>query len=108
MAEIELAFADPYDPDNPVGNARLLEADEAAGRAEGWEDRLRLLAKTTFDRRERDALQAARVIGHLLAGLALDRKQVLFGVRVGNGAVLAGADSHDFAASRIAQHITGR
>ena len=30
VAEIELAFADPYDPDNPVGNARLLEADEAA------------------------------------------------------------------------------
>jgi len=38
---------------------RLLEADEAAGRLEGWEERLRLLAKTTFDRRERDAVAAA-------------------------------------------------
>jgi len=38
---------------------RLLEADEAAGRLEGWEERLRLLAKTTFDRRERDAVSAA-------------------------------------------------
>jgi len=28
--EIEFGFGDPYDPDNPVGNARLLEADEAA------------------------------------------------------------------------------
>src|ERR1700730_17106399 len=38
---------------------RLLEADEAAGRLEGWEERLRLLAKTTVDRRERDALRSA-------------------------------------------------
>ncbi|MGH6656710.1 MAG: acyl-CoA dehydrogenase family protein [Actinocrinis sp.] len=30
VAEIEFGFGDPYDPDNPVGNARILEADEAA------------------------------------------------------------------------------
>jgi len=38
---------------------RLLDADEAAGRLEGWEERLRLLAKSTYDRRERAALMAA-------------------------------------------------
>jgi transcriptional regulator with XRE-family HTH domain len=39
---------------------RLLEADAAAGRVEGWEDRLRLLAKETHDRRERELVAAAR------------------------------------------------
>jgi transcriptional regulator with XRE-family HTH domain len=39
---------------------RLLEADEAAGRLDGWGDRLRLLAKETYDRRERSLVAAAR------------------------------------------------
>lgn len=39
---------------------RLLEADEAAGRTAGWDERLRLLAKGSWDRRERDAIAAAR------------------------------------------------
>ena len=39
---------------------RLLEADEAAGRTAGWDERLRLLAKGAWDRRERDAIAAAR------------------------------------------------
>jgi transcriptional regulator with XRE-family HTH domain len=39
---------------------RLLEADEVAGRLEGWDERLRLLAKETHDRRERDVIAAAR------------------------------------------------
>src|SRR5579862_2445811 len=39
---------------------RLLEADEAAGRLDGWDERLRLLAKETWDRRERQAVSAAR------------------------------------------------
>jgi transcriptional regulator with XRE-family HTH domain len=39
---------------------RLLEADEAAGRLEGWHERLGLLAKATHDRRERELLAAAR------------------------------------------------
>jgi len=39
---------------------RLLEADEVAGRLEGWEERLRLLTKEAWDRRERDALTEAR------------------------------------------------
>ena len=39
---------------------RLLEADEAAGRLEGWEQRLSLLAKETHDRRERELVAAAR------------------------------------------------
>src|SRR5271157_707353 len=54
-----------------------------------------------------DSLQASRVIGHLLAGLTLDREQVLLGVRVCDGGILSGIDSHDFAASRIAQHVAG-
>ena len=54
-----------------------------------------------------DSLQAARVIGHLLAGLTLDREQVLFGVGVCDGGIFSGIDSHDFAASRIAQHVAG-
>jgi transcriptional regulator with XRE-family HTH domain len=39
---------------------RLLEVDEQAGRLEGWDERLRLLAKETWDRREREAVAAAR------------------------------------------------
>jgi len=45
---------------------RLLEADEAGGRLEtpeqreSWDARLRLLGKETWDRRERDAVAAAR------------------------------------------------
>ena len=39
---------------------RLLEADEAAGRLEGWEQRLALLAKESHDRRERELVAAAR------------------------------------------------
>jgi transcriptional regulator with XRE-family HTH domain len=39
---------------------RLLETDEAAGRTQGWDERLRLLAKETWDRRERDAVDGAR------------------------------------------------
>ena len=39
---------------------RLLEADEAAGRLDGWDERLRLLAKETYDRRERRIVAAAR------------------------------------------------
>ena len=39
---------------------RLLEVDAAAGRTEGWDERLRLLAKETWDRRERAAIGAAR------------------------------------------------
>src|SRR5208283_151432 len=54
-----------------------------------------------------DSLQAARVIGHRLAGLALYREQVLLGVRVYDGGILSGTDSDDFAASRIAQHVAG-
>ena len=52
-----------------------------------------------------DSLQAARVIGHLLAGLTLDREQVLSGICVCDGGIFSGIDSHDFAASRIAQHV---
>jgi transcriptional regulator with XRE-family HTH domain len=44
---------------------RLLEADEATGDLDGWDDRLRLLAKGTWDRREREAVAAAR---HRLSG----------------------------------------
>ena len=39
---------------------RLLEADEAAGRLGGWDERLRLLAKGLHDRREREAVLEAR------------------------------------------------
>lgn len=39
---------------------RLLEADEAAGRLAGWDQRLALLAKETADRREREAVLDAR------------------------------------------------
>jgi len=39
---------------------RLLEADEAAGRLDGWDERLRLLAKETYDARERRVVAAAR------------------------------------------------
>jgi transcriptional regulator with XRE-family HTH domain len=39
---------------------RLLEADEAAGRLHGWDERLRLLLKETLDPRERDLVMAAR------------------------------------------------
>ena len=39
---------------------RLLEADTAAGRCDGWDERLRLLAKATHDRRERLLIAAAR------------------------------------------------
>jgi transcriptional regulator with XRE-family HTH domain len=39
---------------------RLLEADEAAGRTEGWDERLRLLLKEAIDPRERDLVVAAR------------------------------------------------
>src|SRR5271166_835764 len=54
-----------------------------------------------------DSLQAAWVIGHLLAGLTLDREQVLFSIRVCDGGIFSGLDSDDFAASRIAQHVAG-
>jgi len=39
---------------------RLLDADEAAGRVEGWDERLALLLKETLDGRERRAVAAAR------------------------------------------------
>ena len=39
---------------------RLLEADEAAGRVEGWDERLRLLLKETIDPRERAMVTDAR------------------------------------------------
>jgi transcriptional regulator with XRE-family HTH domain len=39
---------------------RLLEADELADRLDGWDERLRLLAKETWDRREQEAVAAAR------------------------------------------------
>ncbi len=39
---------------------RLLEADEAAGRVEGWDERLRLLLKETIDPRERAMVADAR------------------------------------------------
>ncbi len=39
---------------------RLLEVDEAAGRLEGWDERLRLLVKDAHDRGERDLVAAAR------------------------------------------------
>jgi transcriptional regulator with XRE-family HTH domain len=39
---------------------RLLEVDLGAGRVEGWDERLRLLAKETYDRREREAIEVAR------------------------------------------------
>ena len=39
---------------------RLLEADEAAGRVEGWDERLRLLLKEVLDRRERAMVTEAR------------------------------------------------
>ncbi|HVM67118.1 MAG TPA: hypothetical protein VMU14_19780, partial [Acidimicrobiales bacterium] len=39
---------------------RLLEADAAAGRADGWDERLRLLLKEALDPRERAAGRAAR------------------------------------------------
>jgi len=38
---------------------RLLEADEANGRTDGWTERLRLLLKATWDRREREAIDEA-------------------------------------------------
>jgi hypothetical protein len=43
----------------------------------------------------------------LSARVALDREQVLFGIYVCDRGKLAGANTHNFAASRIAQHITG-
>jgi transcriptional regulator with XRE-family HTH domain len=48
---------------------RLLEADEAAGRLDGWDERLRLLAKGAHDGRERALITAARarLRGHALA-----------------------------------------
>ncbi len=39
---------------------RLLEVDEAAGRVGDWDERLRLLAKETWDRREQEAIARAR------------------------------------------------
>jgi transcriptional regulator with XRE-family HTH domain len=39
---------------------RLLEADEAANRVDGWDARLSLLAKGAQDRREREAIREAR------------------------------------------------
>jgi transcriptional regulator with XRE-family HTH domain len=39
---------------------RLLEADEAAGRVDGWDERLRMLLKETHDPRERALVTAAR------------------------------------------------
>ncbi len=39
---------------------RLLEADEKAGRLEGWDARLGILAKDAQDRREREAIREAR------------------------------------------------
>jgi transcriptional regulator with XRE-family HTH domain len=39
---------------------RLLEADSAAGRTDGWDERLRLLLKEALDPRERAAVLAAR------------------------------------------------
>ena len=39
---------------------RLLEADEAAGRTDGWDERLRLLLKETHDVRERRLVADAR------------------------------------------------
>ena len=39
---------------------RLLEADEAAGRVEGWDERLGLLLKEAHDGRERRDVAAAR------------------------------------------------
>jgi transcriptional regulator with XRE-family HTH domain len=39
---------------------RLLEADEASGRLDGWDARLSLLAKDAQDRREREAIREAR------------------------------------------------
>src|SRR5208283_5142041 len=53
------------------------------------------------------SLQAAWVIGHVLAGLTLDRDLVLLGVCVCDGGIFSGLDSDDLAASRIAQHIAG-
>jgi transcriptional regulator with XRE-family HTH domain len=40
---------------------RLLEADEAVGRLDGWDERLRLLLKEAHDGRERALVTAARV-----------------------------------------------
>jgi transcriptional regulator with XRE-family HTH domain len=39
---------------------RLLDADEEAGRLDGWDTRLSLLAKEAVDRREREAVLEAR------------------------------------------------
>jgi transcriptional regulator with XRE-family HTH domain len=39
---------------------RLLEADEAAGRLDGWDERLRMLLKETHDPRERALVTAER------------------------------------------------
>ena len=39
---------------------RLLEADAAAGRLAGWDERLRLLLKETHDAGERESVAAAR------------------------------------------------
>lgn len=39
---------------------RLLDADLASGRTEGWHERLRLLATRSWDRREREAINSAR------------------------------------------------
>ncbi|GAC1588830.1 MAG: helix-turn-helix domain-containing protein [Acidimicrobiales bacterium] len=39
---------------------RLLDADLASGRTEGWPERLRLLSTQTWDRREREAIATAR------------------------------------------------
>jgi transcriptional regulator with XRE-family HTH domain len=49
---------------------RLLEADVTAGRLSGWVDRLRLLAKETYDGRERVLVDAAR---SCVARLVTDR-----------------------------------
>jgi len=43
---------------------RMLDADEAAGRTDGWDERLRLLLKETHDERERRLIAAARARLH--------------------------------------------
>jgi hypothetical protein len=44
----------------------------------------------------------------MLAVLAFNSEQVLFGVRVCDRGILAGSYSHHSAASRITQHIAGQ
>ncbi len=54
---------------------------------------------------ERHAMQAARIVTHLLAVLAFHRHQILFFVRALDAGILSRLDAVRFAASRVAHNV---